>query len=251
MQYLGGKSRTRDRIAGYLNHIRNPDQPYWEPFVGAGWVLEKIKGGPRFASDINPYLVAMWQALQADWRPPGVVTEVLYQAAHKGLCDPALTSFIGFGCSFGGKWFAGYARGNTSALSSKNSLLQKLGGVRTASFFVADFLTTPPPAPNCLIYCDPPYLGTESYEGAPPFDHSRFWKRVRQLERQGHTVIVSEYQAPKGFSIMLEMPIKTEMRTTASGRELRIERLFRLGQHIPLQPSLLPTPTQLELGGLR
>jgi len=35
MQYLGGKSRTRNEIAAYLNRIRRPGQPYWEPFVGA------------------------------------------------------------------------------------------------------------------------------------------------------------------------------------------------------------------------
>ena len=64
MRYMGGKSRTAGIIAGYLNMIREPGQPYWEPFVGAGWILERIRGtGANFASDANPYLIAMWQAL--------------------------------------------------------------------------------------------------------------------------------------------------------------------------------------------
>lgn len=241
MQYLGGKSRTRNQIAGYLNLIRQPGQPYWEPFVGAGWVLEKVVGGPRYASDANPYLIAMWQALQAGWEPPGVVTEEDYQRAKAGDCEPHLMAFIGFGCSFGGKWFAGYARGCVTnyAKTSRGSLLQSLKGIRPATFFAANFLTCNPPAPACLIYCDPPYDGTEGYDAVPPFDTLAFWRRVRQLESQGHTLVVSEYQAPDDFSCVVRMPTKTEMRTTNNGRELRIERLFRLGQYVPLQPSLL------------
>ncbi len=247
MRYLGGKSQTRNQIAAYLNRIRKPGQPYWEPFVGAGWVLEKIKGQPIYASDANAALVFMWQRLQRGWEPPNVVTEEMYQEAKAGRYDAALTAFIGFGCSFGGKWFAGYARGENRnwAQEASNSISQKSNRFEQAIFFCADFLTCYPPESGCLIYCDPPYEDTTAYGAVPPFDHSRFWERVRQLESGGHTVIVSEYQAPDDFSPVVEMVTKTDMHTT-SGKDRRVERLFRLGQHRPLQPSLLSDVVEVE-----
>lgn len=254
MQYLGGKSRTRNQIAAYLNRIRKPGQPYWEPFVGAGWVLEKIKGQPIYASDANEALIFMWQRLQRGWEPPDVVSEELYQKAKAGLCDAALTAFIGFGCSFSGKWFAGYARGENRnyAGEARRRLARTTNYARQAHrsalsyterfdgpvFFAANFLTCYPPESGCLIYCDPPYEDTTAYGAVPPFDHSQFWERVGWLEEQGHTVVVSEYQAPDGFSCVVEMVTKTDMHTTG-GKDRRVEKLFRLGQYVPLQPSLL------------
>lgn len=241
MRYLGGKSRTRDTIAGYLNHIRKPGQPYWEPFVGGGWVLAKIVNQPIYASDANPALIALWQALQAGWEPPGVVTEEVYRQAKQGDFEPHLEAFIRFGCSFGGEWNSGYARGEgrNYARQAKSSLLQKITQMNNPTFFHADFITCPPPADNCLIYCDPPYEGTTGYSNVPKWEPVKFWERVKELESQGHTVVISEYQAPNDFDCVVRIPTKTGLRTTKNGCELRIERLFRHGQHKLLQPALL------------
>lgn len=243
MRYLGGKARTRNEICAYLNMVRQPGQPYWEPFVGGGWVLEKIKGQPTYASDANEALIAMWQALQDGWEPPSVVTETMYLEAKAGMYEPALTAFIGFGCSFGGKWFAGYAgfdkrNRRNYAQNSFNSLTRKINKFGDiCHFFAADFLTCHAPDANCLIYCDPPYENTTAYGAVPPFDHAKFWERVRWLEKRGHTVIVSEYQAPNDFSPVLEIITRTDM-DTINGKDQRVEKLFRYGQHVPLQPKL-------------
>ena len=244
MRYMGGKSRTAGIIAGYLNMIREPGQPYWEPFVGAGWILERIRGtGANFASDANPYLVAMWQALQAGWKPPQVVTEETYRAIKGAPGDypPELVAFVGFGCSFGGKWFAGYARGDGRnwASEGKKSVLQKASQIKPLGvcFYVADFLKVAPPAGRCLVYCDPPYLDTTDYGAVPEWNASAFWEQVEALGGYGHTVVVSEYQAPAGFSEVVAQRTHTELRET-SGRSPRVERLFRHGKHETLQPAL-------------
>lgn len=248
MRYLGGKSRTARQIAGYLNMIRKPGQPYWEPFVGAGWILERIRGtGPVFASDANRYLIAMWQALQAGWEPPGEVSEAEYQAikAAPDSYPAELVAFVGFGCSFGGKWFAGYARSEKGtaradryAGQSRRSIMQKITRIPDARFFAADFLTCTPPAPECLIYCDPPYEGQTDYGAVPDFNSGAFWRRVRELTNQGHNVFVSEYNAPDGFSEIVSVRTTTNL-YTKNGKDPRTERLFRLGQHAPLQGALL------------
>jgi DNA adenine methylase len=229
MHYLGGKFRTRKRIGDLLNAVRRNGQTYWEPFVGSAWVLTQIHNGPAYASDIHEELIAMWQALMDGWEPPSIVTEEDYEIAKLGKLDPATTAFIGFGSSFSGKWFGGYARGHSRnyALDAKNSLMRKVTMLKRLDpeFFVADFMDQDPPDDLCLIYCDPPYDGTTGYGKIPDFDHKGFWQRVRILSSVGHTIIVSEYEAPDDFVCLLEMNTKTDLRTR-NGSEPRIEKLF-------------------------
>lgn len=229
-----------NQIAAYLNNIRKPGQTYWEPFCGACWVTERIIDAPKYASDANGALVAMWQAVQAGWIPPENVSEAEYAEAMAGKYDPALTAFIGFGCSFGGKWFAGYARGGNGRnydTIAKNSLLKMAPHLRDVTFYHADFFTSEPPAAECLIYCDPPYDNTTGYGATGAFDTAAFWARCRWLDAQGHTVIVSEYQAPADFTCVAEMYTKTNMHTK-NGKSPRVERLFRLGDHPQFQGTL-------------
>ncbi len=240
MQYLGGKSKTANQIAAYLNDSRKLGQPYWEPFVGAGWILERIHTEPIFASDVHPELIAMWQALQKGWIPPDTVNEETYQKAKAGKFDNALTGFIGFACSFGGKWWGGYARNNSNdnyAEWAKQSLLQKIIHMDHPVFFQANFFECYTPALGCLIYCDPPYNGMTGYKGTDKFNTVQFWERVRWLEENGHTVVISEYEAPEDFGCVLEMPTKTGLQTK-NGKSSRIEKLFRLGNHPKFQGTL-------------
>ena len=226
MRYLGGKSRLGKQIAYVINSIIEPEQPYWEPFCGSCWVMMHVRASNRYASDGHYELIKMWQALQGGWIPPSVVTEQEYQAAKAGEGEPHLRGFIGFGCSFGGKWFAGYARGNVYPEGCGRSAVRKMRTMHDVSFYFADY-TVPDLGDNLLIYADPPYAGTEGYNGLPfPFDTVYFWQVARRWINKGHTVIVSEYQAPVDFVCVQEFETTTEIRTTENGRENRTERLF-------------------------
>ena len=234
MKYLGGKFRTAGDIAGYINSVIGNDQPYWEPFVGAAWVLRRVSSQKRYASDINHYLISMWLAVQNGWVPPSVVTNEEYNEI-KGNIDqypPELVSFVGFATSWGGKWFGGYARDPNSdrnyAKEGMLSLLRAAPLVRSVEFFTANFLVAPPPEESMLIYCDPPYMDTTKYNFAPQFNHDRFWNRVRELEGMGHNVIVSEYSAPDDFQVVLEMQTRTDLNVAGGIKDDRIERVFSL-----------------------
>lgn len=245
MRYMGGKFKVAKPVSAYLNHLRKPGQPYWEPFVGAGYILERVQGGVRFASDENKYLIAMYQALQNGWQPPEVVTEEDHKNARNGLMPDPETAFMLIGCSFAGAWGAGYARQNPEqyrysfAQTSRRSLLRQLPKIKDVQFFTADFLTTPPPADNCLIYCDPPYLGTKPYAACEPFDHALFWERVKELEAMGHTVVCSEYKAPQDFTAVWVQKTRTDLRGSNGKQIPRIEKLFRHGpNHTLVNPTL-------------
>lgn len=231
MHYLGGKARIAKKIAHFLNEKRDTDI-YWEPFFGAGWIAQYIDAPTRYLSDVHPELMAMWRALEDGWEPPNYVSEEDYQLAKDGQLDKALTGFIGFGCSWSGKWFGGYARDGTDrnyALNAKNSLAKKMEGLEGAVFFRADYYNRHPSliAPRVQIYCDPPYNGTTGYKGTEEFNHDKFWKEVRRWSRKGHDVYVSEYEAPDDFATVLEIETKTDLRTSDGGKEPRIEKVFQ------------------------
>lgn len=247
MRYLGGKSKLGKQIAYVINTIRRPGQPYWEPFCGSCWVTIHVRSAPRYCSDGCYELIEMWKALQNGWIPPRVVTEEMYAEAKAGKYDPALTAFIGFGSSFAGKWFAGYARDRRSnrnfAQAATSGALQRTGQMQDVGFFFADYKDAHHPALEALVYCDPPYGGAEGYDGVMfPFSIVEFWRHVRGWIYRGHTVIVSEYAAPDDFVCIRAMPTATEIRTT-NGRDPRIERLFmhesqaHLASVIPVQLS--------------
>lgn len=237
MRYLGGKSRTAKQIAGYLNGLRGEMQltrgapvPYWEPFVGSGWILARIAGSPNYASDANSALIQLWRAVRRGWSPPTFdITDQLYAEVRDGYHDAAFTAFVGYGCSFGGRWFEGIARGNATPAGAFRSLQRKSRAI-DGLFFCADFLTAFAPAARCLIYCDPPYAGTykRSYGPVSTWDPAAFWDRVRWLEARDHVVVVSEYAAPPDFEIVLEIPTKTQLRGSGGVCLDRVERLFRL-----------------------
>lgn len=225
MQYLGGKSKTRKQIAGYLESVREGRQ-YLEPFVGGGWILQEMSG-ERYASDSNGALITMYKALQTGWVPPENVSEELYREyKDKQDEDDPLTAFIGIGCSFGGKWFGGYARqkGYNFAAGGKRSLLKQLPLIQDVHFLHRDYRWFFPE--TTLIYCDPPYEGTTGYRSG--FSHKVFWDTIREWseEKHGNTVVVSEYNAPADFQCVLEIPTKTIIRDSSNKPLESVEKLF-------------------------
>ena len=227
MHYLGGKFRTAKYIAEEINKRRAPGQLYVELFCGACWV-SCLVDNPRILSDINYDLICMWRRLQDGWEPPSIVSEKEYEAAKKSQ-DDSIRGFIGFGCSYSGKFFGGYARsGNRNyALNARNSLLRKVPKLLGAQFTCWDYedLYTILMSPqNSIIYCDPPYENTTRYYGTPPFDYVKFWENMRKWS-ENNTVLISSYEAPQDFTCIREFLTKTDMHCK-SGKEPRIEKLF-------------------------
>lgn len=225
MQYLGGKARTYKVISAYLESVRE-DRDYLEPFVGGVWVLQEMSGD-RIASDVNEALITMYTALQSGWTPPENVSEETY-TWYKYIQDTQdpVTAFAGFGCSFAGKWFGGYARSGERnyAGNAKNSLLKQLPKIQDVMFQHKDYREHDPH--NLLVYCDPPYSNTTGYDGCDAFNSDQFWEVMRNWSRD-NVVVISEYSAPNDFECVLEIPTKTDMRIKGGSKEPRVERLFR------------------------
>jgi DNA adenine methylase len=194
-------------------------------------VESKVQGFSRkILNDKHKYLIAMLREVQRGYTLPESVSEELYRYLrdHKDEA-PALTGFVGFGCSFGGKWFGGYARnatGTNYALQSKTSLLKDMETLRDAEFVCGDYRAVSIP-PGAVIYADPPYNNTTGYDGGK-FDTTVFWDAMRLLADTGHPVFVSEQEAPPDIVSVWEKPFTRTLDRNKGNQFQVTEKLFYL-----------------------
>jgi DNA adenine methylase len=246
MRYFGGKSKIASQIANYINTLKeniecnilevnnvyqqksqnslivhtHTHTHYVEPFVGSANVASKVNIENKILNDKNPYLIAMFKTLQNGWIPPEFVSEEDYYIAKQNQdIEPHVAGFVGFACSFAGKFWGGYARdgkvdnSGNYALRGKNSILKKMQTLMTAEFTCKDFRELD--YENCIVYCDPPYSGTTSYykKILGEFPYHEFIEWVK-LQSKKNIVLVSEYKhnVPEDANIVLEIPSKTSIR---------------------------------------
>lgn len=234
MQYFGGKFRVRHQIADYINSLH--PTTYLEPFCGSAWVAELVQAQIRVCCDFNPDLIALWQAVQAGWVPPDEITVEDYYAA-KALPSPnALRAFCGFGCSYAGKYFGGYARGGhgADAKTAKSQLIKRMyaktaksQGFLDVEFAYMDFCTALAVYDAEVTYCDPPYMGTTKFYGTPDFNTELFWEEIRAYSQVGRSILVSEYTAPSDFVEVLAIQTRTDIRSGQNKLIPRVEKLFK------------------------
>ena len=228
MQYQGGKFQIAKPLCAFLERMRDPGQLFVEPFLGGCNIFPRMRL-PKLGSDVLPDLALLYRAVRDGWDPPEEVSEELWREL-KHAEPSALRAFAGFACSFGGKWFGGYASvrksGQHYARNGRNRLLADRAGLQRADIHCAtyDELDIPDGA---LVYCDPPYAGTCGYLATVDFDHGRFWAWVEALGPRAY-VYVSEYSAPEGFEEAWSIDRLMRMRRHGPC-ETRTERLFTCG----------------------
>ena len=85
-----------------------------------------------------------------------------------------------------------------------------------------------PKADECVIYCDIPYKGTQTYKHDGEkleFDHEAFYNWVREKAKDGYKIYISEYQMPSDFKEILA--IDTNSRLNDKSPKKVKEKLFR------------------------
>ena len=140
MQYFGGKQRISKQLSQYLNSQLKDNQPFVDLFCGSCNIISKIDNNRlRIANDKHKYLIAMWKALQDGWLPPDEISRSEYKFIKENKDDdPPLAGFVGFGCSFAGRWFEGYAynsKGYNYCLRSQKSCINKISNLNDVEFY--------------------------------------------------------------------------------------------------------------------
>lgn len=235
MKYLGGKQRLGKHIAPVLKQLiqQHPQYLYYlEPFCGALGVLRNMTDIdlPIYASDYHPDLIALFQAVKKnDIDLPDQITEDTYlYYKHQVKSPNAMKGFIGFGTSFGGRYFAAFAhkylngKKENFCLEAKHSLHKLKPLIEKVSFSCKDYTKCKPK--NAFIYCDPPYQFTTfpikyrtDVKHYDTFDNQLFWEMMRKWSKDNF-VVISETHAPDDFVCIWE---KEKTRTVSQSKKTR------------------------------
>lgn len=235
MQYVGGKSKIAKPLSEAILSAAKSRKYYLEPFVGGGAVFPKI--APHFewsvAGDAQTDLVLMWNALMFEgWHPPMEMSREKYQELRRSDPSPE-RALAGFGGSFGGKWFGGYAKNNSGTnyigqasrglIKFRDAVLKgNPGRFRNWSYEQWN------PAAGTVVYCDPPYANSQGYSTGG-FDHDAFWAKCRSWVEAGCEVFVSEYAAPEDWTCIWEREKRVELDgIRKENNRVATERLFTL-----------------------
>ena len=232
MQYMGGKSRIAKHIVQAISEDTDR-RSVWDPFCGGLSVSVAFAkaGYDVTSSDANAALITLYNAVRGGWDPPGTLSEAEYQRAKTLPDTDPLKAFAGIGCSFGGKWFGGYARQNSKHSFAGAARRRLIANTFALPYVMRlSFMDTPPKrlrgAEN-IIYCDPPYAGVTGYAAVGPFDHELFWATVQQWELHGVPVYVSEYACPLPHRVVWEKTYGRTMRAPgAATRTKHTDKLF-------------------------
>lgn len=248
MQYLGGKSRIARQLAEAIKNevsgrkdedstkISRRDKNSHEGasclvslFCGSCAVESKLTFFKRrICNDKQPYLIEMLKGVQNGYDLPENISEEEYQNIRNNKdTDKVLTGFVGFACSFGGKWFGGYARDRTGqrnyAATGKRSLLKDMSTMQNVEFINKDYRVVELPT-GCVVYADPPYANTTGY-GKEKFDSTAFWEYSRKVSKE-HLMFISEQKAPDDFIPIWETPFRRTLDRNKNNQFVVTEKLF-------------------------
>lgn len=238
MKYMGSKNRISKHILPIILKNRKPEQWYVEPFAGGMNIIDKVNGN-RIANDKNKYLISMWKGLQEDNDRPYTIDRELYSRArveyNNGTnieFDDFMIGWIGWMASYNGRFFDGGYSGHSVGNTNRDYISEQIRNtekqikhILDVDFRCCDYKDLDIPT-HSIIYCDIPYKGTKQYSTSKDFCHDGFWEWCRDKHKEGHTVFVSEYNAPDDFKCVWEMQVTNSMHQTNTYKPT--EKLFSL-----------------------
>jgi len=205
--YHGGKQRIGKALAEVIvGEIGSFEiKGYCEPFCGMLGVYQNIPEllhDPNIeykAGDMNESVVKMWKAAQTGWTPPTTYSEKQYNRLKVSKSTSAVKGFIGHQLSYGGIFFGGYAPlygGSASSVKQSikvKKIAEKLGHV----VFTHGSYTQFSDLKGYVIYCDPPYVGTQCKYKGGRFNTEAFTEWCVMMAKD-NIVFLSEYTSPDG-----------------------------------------------------
>ena len=234
MRYLGGKTQLGREISEVLKKHAPPGKysKFIEPFCGSLGVTVHMVGDYNvYVSDYHKDLILLWKAIKAGaFKYPRSISKKTYYKYKNSETPSAMRAFVGFGCSFGGKWFGGYAEDYNNkkyticsetirSIKKLEHVIKKIKNIKHCNYEK----WSNPELKRYLIYCDPPYKNTTGYS-IRGFDNDKFWNIVRKWSKH-NIVIVSGYTAPKDFKCIWRKK-RNSLIQTKNYNIQKIEKLF-------------------------
>lgn len=236
MKYMGSKARIKKEILPLILKDRTENQFFVDLMGGGMNLIDSVKGN-RIANDLNFYLIEMWKELLKGWIPEKSYSKEFYNEIknNKESFPPYLVGYVGFNCSYSGKWFGGFAGVVETKIGTIrnyqneafSNIMKQIENLKGIYLFNKKYFEVKIPK-NSIVYFDPPYKNTTKY--FTDFDHHFFYNYVRKLKAEGHQVFISEYEMPSDFICIWEKEIKSSL--SANGKsgssKISVEKLFTL-----------------------
>lgn len=244
MKYMGSKARFKKEILSIILNNRTEEQWYIEPFAGGMNVICEVSGN-RLANDKNKHLIEMWKGLVLDRATINEIPKHLYNKARTEYnnntnieFDDFMIGWIGWMASANGRFFDGGYSGTSNtkigtvrdyikeAISNIEKQIPKMKGVHFESKDYSE-LSIPD---NSIIYCDIPYQGTKQYSTSKDFNYEKFWNWCRVKSKEGHTIFISEYNAPSDFECVWQKEAKSSLSANGiiGANKTSVEKLFTI-----------------------
>lgn len=243
MNYMGSKSRIAKYIVPIIQKCIDDNglECYIEPFVGGANVIDKIVCENRIGTDVNEYLISLFNYVLKDGKLLDRVPRELYNDArtayneNQDKFDKWVIANIGFLASYNGRWFdGGYAkpvyektkngtRYRDYYQEKKKNLEEQIPNLKGITFDCCDYRQLPT-TKNYMIYCDPPYENTKQFKNSTHFDFGEFWQLMREWSVDNF-VIISELSAPDDFVCIWQKDVQRSMKSTDSTMRA-VEKLF-------------------------
>lgn len=242
MSYVGGKHAIRREVAALIINEcqRTGTRRVWEPFCGGLHITAALgrRGYAVHASDLSKPAITYYRGLRMGWRPPSrplskTQWEMLHGWSDSGEASP-LISYAGFSCSFNGVYFSSYDPDPARHAGRFGGVLRRVRASNLAELTLQSYEDMRLPPPGAVVYCDPPYASTDTsaYRSLSlaqrKFDHTKFWAWVRDLGKNGVTVLVSEYTAPDDIECVWRRDITVPMSRHAQPDQRVTESVFRV-----------------------
>ena len=231
---MGSKARFAKEMLPIILKGRTIDQYYVEPFCGGMNMICEVKG-KRIANDIHYHLIQMWRELVGGWIPKKITKEEYSEIKSNQSKYPSyLVGWVGFNCSYSGKWFGGFAGETKTKIGTVrdyqdeaiNNVVKQVEKLKGVIFQNKPYYELELP-PNSIVYCDPPYKGTTGYKDG--FNHTEFWEWCRKKSKENHSIFISEYNAPEDFECVWQKEAKSSLSANGKigGNKISIEKLFK------------------------
>lgn len=195
-------------------------------------MIEHVICDKKIGSDINEYLIAMWNALKNGYLPPKDITKEEYLEVKNNIDSypKEHVAIVGFCATYNGGWFRRYG-GKAITKSGKvrnyydegvRNILKQVPKIMDVEFVHSDYRDLNIPI-NSLVYCDIPYESSKYEMYEDKFNHSLFWDWCSKTSTK-NIVLISEYHAPEDFVCIFEKVLTTTFDN--KGRKKDTEKLF-------------------------
>tara|TARA_R110002111_G_scaffold26744_4_gene57625 strand:+ start:1808 stop:2530 length:723 start_codon:yes stop_codon:yes gene_type:complete len=226
---MGSKARIAKHILPIMLKNRKEGQWWVEPFVGGANMIDKVDGN-RLGADISQHLIIALLMVRDE---PELIpknnkeyTKEMYIKARTSELTNPVDCFAMFNYSFGatfkGSW-AKNSKGTDYVKECVKNILVQSENINGVDLMCCGYQDLGIPS-NSLIYCDPPYKGTFKYKGTKSINHDVFFEWCRDKVKEGHTVFISEYNAPEDFICVWKKEVNSNANAKSTNRA--IEKLF-------------------------